>query len=155
MASRRRTYVEMEGVAALRKALATLNFAALGRAKKTISDSAEDMLGEAQARVPVLSGETYRSLKVIYLDAGLLASVGTAYYKAKFSEYGTIHMPPAPFMGPAWEITRPKYLAALALAMDKAAADAVAARVDASMGSGGGAVGIPTLPATNDPRLFK
>lgn len=155
MARYRRTHVELEGVEQLRRAIATLNVSALRRAKVAIRESAEDMLGEAQARVPVLTGETYRSLKVIYLDAGILASIGTAYYKAKFNEFGTAHMPPAPFMTPAWEITRPKYLAALRLAMDQAAADAVAARVDSSLRrSHGGAVGIATLPATKAPSEF-
>lgn len=121
MARRKRVHVEMEGVGELRAALARLDVVALRRAKAAIQESALDMLGEAQARVPI--GDTrrlYDSLKVIQLDGGLIASIGTAYYKAKFHEFGTVKMAPSPFIAPAWEITRPKYLRALEGALQKA-----------------------------------
>lgn len=116
--ARSRVRIELEGVAELRAALARLDFAALRNAKEAIREAAEEMLGEAQARVPI--GEThdlYDSLKVIYLDAGLVASIGTAYFVARFHEFGTVKMPASPFMTPAWEISRPRYLSALSEAL--------------------------------------
>lgn len=118
--ARRRTRVVLEGVDELRQAFAKLEFHALREAKAVVKESAEDMEGEAKGRAPVLTGTTRDAIKIIYRDGGLSATVGTKYFVARLQEFGTIHQPPQPFLNPAFEIVRPKYLTRLAVALNKA-----------------------------------
>lgn len=117
---RRRTRVVLEGREELQQAFARLEFHALAGAKDVVRESAEDMEGEAKGRAPVLTGTTRDAIKIIYRDGGLSATVGTKYFVARFQEFGTIHQPAQPFLNPAFEIVRPKYLARLAVALNKA-----------------------------------
>ena len=129
--ARRRTLVVLEGVEELRTAFAKLEFHALAGAQDAVRESAEEMEGEAKGRAPVSepgskgpdrepSGTTRDAIKIIYRDAGMSATVGTKYYVARFNEFGTINMPAQPFLNPAFQIVRPKYLARLATALNKA-----------------------------------
>lgn len=129
--ARRRTRVVVEGRDELHQAFVRLERAALASAKDVVRESAEEMEGEAKGRAPVSapgskgegrepSGTTRDAIKIIYRDGGLSATVGTKYYVARFNEFGTIHMPPQPFLNPAFEIVRPKYLTRLAEALNRA-----------------------------------
>jgi HK97 gp10 family phage protein len=120
MARRSKTYVEIEGQEDLRRAIAQLKFGALEEAKIVIADSADEIQQEAQARVPVLSGKTKRSIRTIIRDFGLNASIGTGYFLGRFIEQGTRSQPAKPFLNPAFELVRPKYLARLERALNKA-----------------------------------
>ena len=128
MARRSKTYTELGGVEDMRRAFARLDFAALREAKAVIQESAEELEGEAKGRlsaqVDEISGRTMESLKIVYRDAGLMASIGSGYFNARFKEQGTTHEPAKPFLNPAFEIVRPKYLARLAAALNKAGKEA-------------------------------
>lgn len=129
--ARRRTLVVLEGVDELRAAFAKLEFHALAQAKEVVRESAEEMEGEAKVRAPISepgskgpdrepSGSTRDAIKIIYRDGGLAATIGTRYYVARFNEFGTVNMPAQPFLNPAFQIVRPKYLASLTIALNKA-----------------------------------
>lgn len=129
--ARRRTRVVVEGREELHRAFVRLERAALAGAQDVVRDSAEEMEGEAKGRAPISeagtkhhkqppSGTTRDAIKIIYRDGGLSATVGTKYFVARLQEFGTIHQPAQPFLNPAFEIVRPKYIAALAVALNRA-----------------------------------
>lgn len=122
---RARTYVELEGQDDVRKAFARMEFAALREAKVVIAESAEEIKTEAQARVPYDEGTTHDSITNEPRDFGLGATIGSGYYNARFIEQGTSKQAARPFLNPAFQLVRPKYLnrlrAALGLAVKEAA----------------------------------
>lgn len=118
------TYVEMEGQDDLRKVFATLNIAALRECKAVIAESSAEIEREAKARVPVASGKTQRSIKTILRDFGMNATIGSGYFLARFIEQGTRHQPARPFMNPAFQIVRPRFIARLQRALGIAVKEA-------------------------------
>lgn len=124
MARRSKTFVELEGQDDIRRAFARLEFAALREVKVVIVDSAEEIEREAKARVPVLSGKTKKSIKTIIRDAGLAATIGSGYFLARFIEQGTKKLAAKPFLNPAFQLVRPKYLARLEVALNTAGREA-------------------------------
>ena len=124
MARRSKTYVELAGQDDLRRAMAQLRFSALRNAVAVVRDSAEDIEREAKARVAVASGETRDSIKTIYRDGGLAATIGTGYFLGRFIEQGTRKMPARPFLNPAFQMVRPKFLQRLDAALNAAGREA-------------------------------
>lgn len=141
MARRTKTLVELEGAQGLRNALARLDLAAVRNAKAVIRESAGEIEREAKNRAPVRAsvpgyplsekkaaeapGSNVRDrIKTRLTDLGLVASIGTKFYIARFVEQGTKKMPPRPFLNPAFQLVRPKYLARLAKAIDRAGREA-------------------------------
>lgn len=124
--AKKRIHVELEGREDLQRALARLEISALREAKAAVRESAEEMEGEALGRADWQddTGETRASIRIIYRDNDLSATVGSGYYKARFHEFGTINMVARPFLNPAFEIVRPKYIARLAAALNKAGREA-------------------------------
>jgi HK97 gp10 family phage protein len=120
-------YVELEGQEELRAALKNFNVEAIRASKDAIASSAREIEREAKMRAPVRAiipdypisvkksaeapGSNVRDrIRTIIRDAGLTATIGTAYFVARFVEFGTRKMSARPFMGPAFEVMRPKYL---------------------------------------------
>lgn len=134
-------YVELEGQAELRAALDRFDVAAIREAKNGIAISAAEIQNEAKMRAPVRAivpdypisakkageapGSNVRDrIKTIIRDAGLTASIGTGFWVARFVEFGTRKMSARPFLGPAFEVVRPRYLARLRDALTRAAKEA-------------------------------
>lgn len=130
-------YVELEGQEELRAALKSFNVEAIRASKEAIALSAREIEREAKQRAPVRAivpdypisvkksaeapGSNVRDrIKTILRDAGLTATIGTAYFVARFVEFGTSKMHARPFMGPAFEVMRPRYLTRLRDALNQA-----------------------------------
>ncbi len=140
MARRSKTYVELEGVEELHRAFARLELGVLREVKGVVAMSAAEIEAEAKARVPVRAanpaypvskakaaqprGMTRDKIKTILRDGGLGASIGTAYFIARFLEQGTKKMAARPFLNPAFQLVRPKYLERLSAALNKAGREA-------------------------------
>lgn len=133
-----KTYIELEGQQDIRNAFAKLELSALRECKKVIADSAAEIETEAKARCPVSepsskslknpypSGTTRASIKTIIRDFGLNATVGSGWFVARFIEQGVRDIPAKPFMNPAFQIVRPKFLDRLGKALGLAAKEAAA-----------------------------
>lgn len=123
-------YVELEGQEELRAALSRFDIDAIRALKEAVSQSARDIEREAKMRAPVRAvvpdypisaakaaqapGANIRErIRTVIRDAGLTATIGTGHFVGRFVEFGTRKMSARPFMGPAFEIMRPKYLARL------------------------------------------
>jgi HK97 gp10 family phage protein len=128
MARRTKVYVELEGQEDMRRAFARLEFAALAHVKEQIQESAQVIEREAKARLvdqtDVESAKTVESIKIIYYDAGMSASIGSGYFNARFKEQGTQHEPARPFLNPAFQQERPKYLQGVEDALNDAGREA-------------------------------
>lgn len=134
-------YVELEGQEALRASLKRFDVDAIREAKTVVMSSADEVEREAKMRAPVRAvvpdypisdvksaeapGSNVRDrIKTILRDAGLSASIGTGFYVARFVEFGTRKMLARPFLGPAFEVVRPKYLQRLRDALNRVIARA-------------------------------
>lgn len=133
----KRSFVELQGKDDLKRAFANLSASMKTEIKDVNRITAQEIVREAKARVRVRSGETRSKIKATYTDGGLGATVGTSWYKARFIEFGyrLMHIvgtrrgakgrwakqqvkrfaqvgtvPARPFLFPAFEIVRPKYL---------------------------------------------
>jgi len=109
-ARKSKTYVELEGQEEFRRALAGLRLGVLRELKARVQESAEVIEAGAKARVPVDEGTTHDSIKIIYRDGGLAASIGSGYFVARFVEQGVNGRPAKPFLNPAFQQERAKYL---------------------------------------------
>lgn len=132
------TYVELEGQEELRAALARFEVSAIREAKNGIAATAAEIQAEAKSRAPVRAvvpdypisdakareapGSNIRNrIKTVMRDSGLTASIGTYFHVARYVEFGTRKMSARPFMGPAFEIVRPKFLQRMREALSRAA----------------------------------
>lgn len=129
-------YVELEGQEELRAAIKDVNVIAIREAKAVIASSASEIEREAKSRAPVRAavpdypisaakaaeapGSNVRNrIKTRLRDFGLTASIGTYHDIARFIEFGTRKMSARPFLGPAFEVVRNKYLARLREALTR------------------------------------
>ena len=130
-------YVELEGQAELRAALDRFDVAAIRASKAVIAESAQDIVREAQMRAPVRAtvpdypisaakageapGSNIRNrIRAKFRDAGLTAVIGAFTDVARFVEFGTRKMSSRPFLGPAFEVVRSKFVQRLQQALNRA-----------------------------------
>ncbi len=121
---RAKAYIELEGQEDVRKAFARLEFSALRGAKEAVDVSSDEIEREAKSRVAVLSGKTRDSITRRVRDFGLSATIGSGYFNARFEEQGTTRAPARPFLNPAFQLVRPKYLERLKRALGIAVKEA-------------------------------
>lgn len=119
-ATRRGTYLVLDGQEELRKALKSLNIEAIREAKPALADGASEIESGAKARVRVLSGKTRDSITTKFFDSGLTVNVGSGYFNARFEEFGTQHKSAKPFLFPAFESARSSIIARLSRALNTA-----------------------------------
>lgn len=124
MARRMKVLVELQGQAEMRRALARLQLGAIARIKAQVKASAENIEREAKARVPVDEGTTRDSIRVVYSDFGMTASIGSAWFNARFIEQGTQRQPARPFLNPAFQAERNVYLKGIEDALNDAGKEA-------------------------------
>ena len=135
MARRSKTYVELEGQEDFRRALARLEFGVLRELKDVVAVSAAEIEAGAKSRCPVSEpgtksakqpppGTTRKSIRTILRDFGLSATIGSGWFVARFIEQGIMGRPARPFLNPAFQEVRPKYLARVEAAVDKAGREA-------------------------------
>ena len=75
-----------------------------------VASSAIRIQALARQAAPVDTGRLRSSIFVRFLDGGLSAEVRTDVQYASFQEFGTRHIPPRPFLGPAYNDEAPKFL---------------------------------------------
>lgn len=133
---RNKVYVELEGQEDVRRAFAKLEFNALRNVKAVIAESAAEIEREAKARAPVSgpdsrkastrpgSGETRDTIFARVVDFGLGALIGSWWYNARFQEQGVEGRPGRPFLNPAFQLVKPRYLDRLRKALGLAAKEA-------------------------------
>lgn len=130
-----KTYVELEGVGDIQRAFARLETGVLIGVKGVIADSAATIEAEAKARCPVAEpstkgqnapppGTTRNSIKTIFRDFGLSASIGSGWFVFRFLEHGVKGRPARPMLNPAFQAERPGYLAGIEAAVGKAGREA-------------------------------
>lgn len=124
---KRGAYVELEGQRELQRAFLTLNGNVLAAARDAIAESAAAIEGEAKARVrfesPDLNtkfGHTRDTIRTTFQDFGLVASIGTGFFLGRLLEFGTRFMSALPWLNPAYQQERPKYLSRLSAAVGQA-----------------------------------
>ena len=137
MARRTKTFIEMEGVEAIHRALAQLKLSALRDVIRVVAASAAVIERDAKAACPVSepatkgaknpypSGTTRSSIRTILRDGGLTASIGSGWFVARFIEQGVNGRPARPFLNPAFQAERPRYLAGIESAVGKAGKEAI------------------------------
>jgi HK97 gp10 family phage protein len=113
------TYAELQGADDLRAAFAALPDAASREVKEITRETTKEIEREAKARVRVRSGTT-RDTLIKSKISGLYGSVST-WYIGRFLEHGTKKMPAKPFLFPAFESVRSKYLSRVSAAIYGAA----------------------------------
>lgn len=79
-------------------------------AKRVIKASAIRIEKRARQLVPVDTGKLRRSIEIEYENGGLIARVTSDVEYAPYVEFGTRKMHAQPFMTPAAEEERPRYL---------------------------------------------
>ena len=75
--------------------------------------AALDIERGAKTRAPVDTGNLKNSISVTLGDAGLAAEIGPTARYGIYLEYGTRHMSPRPYMGPAAEAVEPGFVEAI------------------------------------------
>lgn len=96
------------------KVLAALDQAATKTERKIVTAvyaSAFRIQAAARRAVGVDTGRLRSSVFVRFLEGGKAAEVGTDVFYGPFQEYGTRYMSPRPFLVPAYEAEREKFLA--------------------------------------------
>lgn len=95
--------------------------------KGVVAESALVIEGQAQSLAPVghypnskrKGGNLKNSIKATFYNGGASAEIGTPVHYAPYVEFGTYKMSAQPYMFPAFERERPKYLRALEKAVSK------------------------------------
>lgn len=89
------------------------------RLRDAINETALDVETLAKQRAPVKTGNLRRSLHTAPAAEELRATVGTNVEYARFVEYGTSRMGPRPYLTPALESNRPRFVDRLARAFER------------------------------------
>lgn len=89
----------MEGIA---RDLGTAGQRVEGLSKLSVAKIGHDVVRDAQAVVRVDTGNLKNSISVDIDPDGLGFEAGPTAGYGHFLEFGTIHMPPYPYMIPAW-----------------------------------------------------
>jgi HK97 gp10 family phage protein len=82
-----------------------------------VNRAALDTQREAKTLAPVDTGRLRASIRPRFYSQGLAADVYTDVEYAPFVEFGTRKMAAQPFLHPAWEQVRPRYMRELAIAL--------------------------------------
>jgi len=135
--------VELRGQDQVLGTLSRFRTEAVAGVKAVVAMSALNVQTNAKGRCPVDTGRLRSSIRAVFVDGGLGASVETNVKYAPFVEYGTGRLGAAsgvtpgdgytygpskgsraqPFLFPAWDLARPQFVEFLEAALD-AAADA-------------------------------
>jgi HK97 gp10 family phage protein len=105
-----RAKVELQGKDSLKRAFANLSSEARREVKDITRTAASEIEQQAKSRVRVDTGYTQSTVKKEIAADGLGATVGSNWFKARFLEHGTVKMAARPWLFPAFEMVRPKYL---------------------------------------------
>lgn len=100
--------IEIRGDKQLLKAL--MQAKKLDDAKKVVKNNTALLTNKAQRKAPVDTGALRRSITMEMGDGGLTGKVTPAMEYAPYVEYGTRFMDAQPFMRPAFEEVKDKYL---------------------------------------------
>lgn len=87
--------------------------------KSVVAESAEVITSQARSLAPVDTGNLKNSINANYFNSGASAEISTPVSYAPHIEWGTYKMSAQPFLFPAYERERPKYLRALEKAVSK------------------------------------
>lgn len=79
-------------------------------AGKIVHATALGIEAGAKARVPVKTGTLRRSIHT-EMSGPTTARVGTSVFYGPYVEYGTVRMAPRPYLTPAAEAARPRFVA--------------------------------------------
>ncbi len=119
--------VQLQGAADVKKAFASLDKDILREVKTITRETADEIRREARSRIPVSidkspknpypSGTTRKKVFRFIAKDGISAVVGNKWFVARFLEHGTKKMTARPWLFPAWEIVRSKYLSRLSAAV--------------------------------------
>jgi HK97 gp10 family phage protein len=82
------------------------------QASEVVRTAATEIEARAKQVVPVRTGTLKNSIQAA-MDSALTATVGTAVEYAAYVEFGTRGRPPRPYLGPAAEAVRPRFIAAM------------------------------------------
>jgi HK97 gp10 family phage protein len=77
-------------------------------APRIIQTGAYNLEAGAKAKAPVLTGTLRRSIHTVMSLGGLRAVIGPSVLYGKFVEFGTRHVPPRPYLRPAYERVVPQ-----------------------------------------------
>lgn len=105
--------VKVHGLAELTRKIKALPAEADKEIRKQVLKSSNRIRKAAQQRVPVQFGALKKSIRSKLEKDKLSATIGPrgkVAWRAHFTEFGTIKSAAKPFMNPAWEEERPKYL---------------------------------------------
>jgi HK97 gp10 family phage protein len=105
--------IRIEGVPRLQRALLTITQEGRRTVQREVMRSALKVQAGAKRRAPVDTGRLRNSIAVEIEEGGLSAVVGTNVHYAPFQEFGTSRMRARPFLFPAWEEERERFIAAL------------------------------------------
>ena len=83
------------------------------KASRAVRKAALDIERGAKTRAPVDTGNLKNSISVTLGNTGLTAEIGPTAHYGVFLEYGTRHMSPRPYMGPAATAVEPGFVEAI------------------------------------------
>lgn len=109
--------VKIEGADGVILKFSRMSAASVGLVGKVVNTAALDTQREARQLCPVDTGRLRASIRPRFYKEGLAADVYTDVDYAPFVEFGTSRMGAQPFLFPAFEMVRPRYLAELAAAL--------------------------------------
>ncbi|BCJ86454.1 HK97-gp10 family putative phage morphogenesis protein [Effusibacillus dendaii] len=106
--------VEVDGLQQLFSGLDRLSDEMRDAIWKQIKQSAKELRKDAQSRAPARADQRLKkSIRVQYDEDALEAVIGPKVFYAHFLEFGTVQQPAQPYMTPAFENQKSKYLDAL------------------------------------------
>ena len=78
--------------------------------RTVVQKNGADLQGNAQEKAPVDTGTLKRSIGLNLTDSGLTATVAPTGEYAPYQEYGTRYMDAQPFVGPAFNEQKNKFV---------------------------------------------
>jgi len=105
--------VKLDGVREFRRNMLTFNKGVIACTKRAINRAALRVERDAKRSAPVDTGRLQSSIRTVIFQGGFAATVTTNVDYASFVEFGTRFQVAQPFLLPAWDKVRPKYIADL------------------------------------------
>lgn len=78
--------------------------------RTVVQKNGADLQGNAQEKAPVDTGTLKRSIGLNLTDSGLTATIAPTAEYAPYQEYGTRYMDAQPFVGPAFNEQKNKFV---------------------------------------------